>query len=261
MPTILKRQAEYMRSLQALRGKVLGALIYPAFLIVAAVAVTAIFVLILIPKLAMMLDTTGGTLPLAARVMMKISDAVFTYWWVIAALGFSLFILFKSWAARPESAIPIARAQLRLPLFGSVLKSRFYVQFMETLANLVGNGLPMLHAMQLTQQATENIYLKGELTEVIRNVGEGVALSRALERCGQFPPLLIDIVSVGEQTGKLAEAMTKGAERFNRELTKHIDRLTAMIQPLIVFLMAGMVGTMAYMMITAIFQTINSMNK
>ncbi len=261
MPTILKRQAEYMRSLQALRGKVLGALIYPAFLIVAAVAVTAIFVLILIPKLAMMLDTTGGTLPLAARVMMKMSDAVFTYWWVIAALGFSLFILFKSWAARPESAIPIARAQLRLPLFGSVLKSRFYVQFMETLANLVGNGLPMLHAMQLTQQATENIYLKGELTEVIRNVGEGVALSRALERCGQFPPLLIDIVSVGEQTGKLAEAMTKGAERFNRELTKHIDRLTAMIQPLIVFLMAGMVGTMAYMMITAIFQTINSMNK
>jgi type II secretory pathway component PulF len=132
---------------------------------------------------------------------------------------------------------------------------------METLSNLVGNGLPMLHAMQLTQQATENPYLKGELTEVIRNVGEGVALSRALERCGQFPPLLIDIVSVGEQTGHLAEAMTKGAERFNRELSKSIDRLTAMIQPLIVFMMAGMVGTMAYMMITAIFQTINSMNK
>jgi general secretion pathway protein F len=261
MPTILKRQAEYMRGLQALRSKVLGALIYPAFLIVAAVGVSALFVLYLIPKLTEMLDSTGGSLPLAAAVILRFSDVVKSYWWVLAIMVITAVILFKAWVARPSSAIPYSRIQLKLPVFGPVLSTRFYVQFMETLANLVGNGLPMMNAMQLTQQATDNAFLRSELDPVIRHVGEGVALSRALDRSGHFPPLLIDIVSVGEQTGKLSEALEKGAERFDRELAKRVERLTAMIQPLIVFLMAGMVGTMAYLMITAIFQTISGMNK
>ncbi|MBL9116880.1 MAG: type II secretion system F family protein [Verrucomicrobiaceae bacterium] len=261
MPTILKRQAEYMRGLQALRSKVMGALIYPAFLIVAALGVSALFVLYLIPKLTEMLDSTGGSLPMAAQVILSLSDLVKAYWWVLAIIGITIFILFKAWVSRPSSAIPYSKMQLRLPVFGPVLSSRFYVQFMETLANLVGNGLPMMNAMQLTQQATDNAFLRSELDPVIRNVGEGVALSRALDRSGHFPPLLIDIVSVGEQTGKLSEALQKGAERFDRELAKRVERMTAMIQPLIVFLMAGMVGTMAYLMITAIFQTISGMNR
>ena len=261
MPTILKRQAEYMRGLQALRSKVMGALIYPAFLIVAALGVSALFVLYLIPKLTEMLDSTGGSLPMAAQVILSFSDLVKAYWWVLAIIGITIFILFKAWVSRPSSAIPYSKMQLRLPVFGPVLSSRFYVQFMETLANLVGNGLPMMNAMQLTQQATDNAFLRSELDPVIRNVGEGVALSRALDRSGHFPPLLIDIVSVGEQTGKLSEALQKGAERFDRELAKRVERMTAMIQPLIVFLMAGMVGTMAYLMITAIFQTISGMNR
>ena len=140
-----------------------------------------------------------------------------------------------------------------------MLNTRFHVQFLETLANLVGNGLSMMQAMQLTQQATDNAFLRRELDGVIRHVAEGVALSRALDRSGHFPPLLIDIVSVGEQTGHLAEALNKGAERFDRELGKRIDKMTAMIQPAIVCLMAGLVGVMAYMMITTIFQTISSM--
>ena len=259
LDVILKRQVEYMKSLQALRSKVIFALIYPAFLIVAALGVTALFVVYLIPKLTELLDSTGGSLPVAAQVIVKISDGVKGYWWVIAIIGMMISILFKAWAKRPESQLPYAKLKLRLPLVGSVLQARFYVQFLETLSNLIGNGLPMMHAMQLTQNATDNVYLRGELEPVIRNVGEGVALSKALDRSGHFPPLLIDIVSVGEQTGKLAEALSKGGERFDRELTHRIEKLSAMIQPGIVCLMAGLVGTMAYLMITTIFKTISSM--
>lgn len=259
MDSILKRQAQYLRSQQALRAKVMFALIYPAFLVFAAVSVTALFVGYLIPQLMSLLDSTGGSLPTGAVIFLNISTVLKTWWWVLALAGLCIFILFKAWLARPESEIPWARFTLRLPLFGSVLSARFYVQFLETLANLVGNGLPMLQAMQLTQQATGNAFLRGELNGVIRHVGEGVALSRALDRSGHFPPLLIDIVSVGEQTGKLADALEKGAERFDRELGKRIDKLTALIQPAIVCLMAGLVGTMAYLMITTIFQTISSM--
>ena len=259
LDVILKRQVEYMRSLQELRSKVIFALIYPAFLIVAALGVTALFVVYLIPKLTELLDSTGGSLPWAAQVIVKISDVAKGYWWVGGIAGAMITILFKAWLKRPESQIPWAKLQLRVPLFGGVMQARFYVQFLETLSNLIGNGLPMMHAMQLTQNATDNVFLRGELEPVIRNVGEGVALSKALERSGHFPPLLIDIVSVGEQTGKLAEALGKGASRFDRELSSRIEKLSAMIQPAIVCLMAGLVGTMAYLMITTIFKTISGM--
>jgi type II secretory pathway component PulF len=129
------------------------------------------------------------------------------------------------------------------------------------MANLLGNGLTMVQAMQLTHQAIDNPYLQQGFESVMRNVGEGVALSRALDRSAQFPPLLIDMVNVGEQTGDMPAALARAAERFDRELSKKIDTLAALIQPLIVCLMAGMVGLMAYLMMTTIFQTISSINK
>ncbi len=261
LSTILKRQAQYMRALQALRSKVLSALLYPAFLVVAAVSVTLLFVVYLIPKLTEMLDSTGGSLPFAAQIILKISDAFKATWWMMIIAGVAAFILGRAWVARPESAVPWSRFKLRLPLFGSIFRARFYVQFLETMANLVGNGLTMVHSMQLTHQAIENPYLRQEFEGVMRHVGEGVALSRALDRSGQFPPLLIDMVNVGEQTGDMSAALSRAAERFDRELSKKIDTLAALIQPLIVCLMAGMVGIMAYLMMTTIFQTISSMNR
>jgi general secretion pathway protein F len=258
LSAILKRQAEYLRSLQALRSKVLFAMIYPAFLIAASVSVSLLFVVYLIPKLTELLDSTGGTLPLGAQLILKFSEFAKAWWWM-GALGLVCgAILLRAWLARPDSVIPWAKFKLRLPLFGAVLKTRFQVQFLETMANLVGNGLPMVNAMQLTHQAIENPYCQKEFATVIDLVAEGMPLSRALDRSGLFPPLLLDMVSVGEQTGDLAGSLRKAAERFDRELSKKVDKLSAMVQPLIVCLMAGMVGIMAYLMITSIFQTITS---
>lgn len=258
LSTILKRQAAYMRSIAALRSKVLSAMIYPAFLVVAAVGVSLMFVLYLIPKLTDMLDSTGGSLPLAAQIVLRFSELLKSTWWMLLAGMITSFIFARAWISRPESAIPWARFKLRLPLFGAIFKSRFYVQFLETMANLLGNGLTMVHAMQLTHQAIENPHLQREFEAVQRHVGEGVSLSRALDRCGQFPPLLLDMVNVGEQTGDMPSALARAAERFDRELSKKIETLASLIQPLIVFVMAGMVGFMAYIMMTTIFETISS---
>ena len=162
MSTILKRQAQYMRSIAALRSKVFSAMIYPAFLIVAAVGVTLLFVVYLIPKLTEMLDSTGGTLPLPAQIILRLSDVFKSTWWMLLLGGVMAFVMFRAWLARSESAIPWARFKLRIPLFGNIFKGRFYVQFLETMANLLGNGLTMVHAMQLTHQAIENPHLQRE---------------------------------------------------------------------------------------------------
>ncbi len=258
MSTILKRQAAYMRSLAALRSKVLAAMLYPAFLVVAAVGVSLMFVLYLIPKLTEMLDSTGGSLPFLAQMMLHASELFKSTWWMILIGGITAFIMLRTWISRPESAIPWARFKLRLPLFGGIFQARFYVQFLETMANLLSNGLTMVQAMQLTHQAIENPHLQREFEGVMRHVGEGVSLSRALDRSGQFPPLLLDMVNVGEQTGDMPAALSRAAERFDRELGKKIDTLAALIQPVIVFVMAGMVGFMAYIMMSTIFETISS---
>jgi type II secretory pathway component PulF len=208
-----------------------------------------------------LMDSTGGSLPMAAQLILKFSDIIKSTWWMILMVVIALVIVVKTWLKRPESQIPWARFKLRLPLFGEILRTRYYVQFLETMANLLGNGLPMVQAMQLTQQAIENPYFRQQFDGVMALVAEGMSLSRALERSNMFPALLLDMVNVGEQTGDMSAALGKAAERFDRELGKKIEKLTALAQPAIVFLMAGLVGGMAYLMMTAIFQTIGNISK
>ncbi|MCB1133387.1 MAG: type II secretion system F family protein, partial [Verrucomicrobiae bacterium] len=146
-----------------------------------------------------------------------------------------------------------------LPLFGRVISSRFYVQFLETMANLVSNGLPLLRALELSRDATQNRQLRGQLNKVIEQVGDGRSFSKSLIRIGTFPPLLIDMISVGEQTGKIDQALRRSAERYDKELDKDLQRIMALIMPTVLIIMALLIGTMAYLMITAIFQTISAL--
>jgi general secretion pathway protein F len=140
-----------------------------------------------------------------------------------------------------------------------VITSRFYVQFLETMANLVGNGLPLLRALELSRDATQNRGLRGELDKVIAQVGDGRSFSKALVRNGAFPPLLIDMISVGEQTGRIDHSLRRAAERYDKELDKSLQRIMALVMPVVLIIMAGLIGTMAYLMITAIFQTISNL--
>ena len=151
-------------------------------------------------------------------------------------------------------------AKLQLPLYGRVVEHRFFVQFLETMANLVGNGLPLLRALQLTKDATQNIHLRASLDGMIEMVGDGRALSKSMVRAGIFPSLLVDMVSVGEQTGKIDQALRRAAVRYDKELNGALQRIMALIMPAVLIIMALLIGTMAYLMITAIFQTINSLS-
>ena len=168
-------------------------------------------------------------------------------------------IFFKAWKDNEANKPAWDRMKLKLPLIGPVITSRFYVQFLETMANLVGNGLPLLRALELSRDATQNRSLRVELNQVIDQVGDGRSFSKALIRNGAFPPLLIDMISVGEQTGKIDQSLRRAAERYDKELDKDLQRIMALIMPTVLIIMAGLIGTMAYLMITAIFQTISNL--
>ncbi len=259
LATILKRQAQYLLTIQELQSKVLFALIYPSFLFASGVGVAILFITFLIPKLTMLLDNTGGTMPGAAKFVIGLSDFMKGYWWLIIGMLIGMIMFARSYVKAEQNREGWDRTKLGLPIVGPILRTRFYVQFLETLGNLVGNGLTLLRALELGRDATPNLYLKSLLKGVIENVGEGAALSRSLKRAGFFPPLLIDMVAVGEQTGRLSESLERASVRYDKELEKSIEKMSALIQPMVVLLMAGMVGIMAYMMISVIFQTISGL--
>jgi general secretion pathway protein F len=258
LPKILKRQSEYLTAVQTLQGKVTTAMIYPICLILAGLAVVTLFVSYLIPTLAQLLKSMGKELPFAAQVIQGTGHFVFKYWWLIALLIGLAVWSFQKITTSQRYRPAWDEKKVKLPFFGPLISARFFVQFLETLSNLIGNGLPLLRALELTRDATPNRYLKGLLTKVIAMVGEGGSLSRSLKKVGFFPALLTDMITVGEQTGDLEHALERTARRYDKELQKTIDRGMALVTPVIIFIMAVIVGIMAYMMVSVILQSVNS---
>lgn len=260
LDTILKRQAHYLKTLADLQARLVLAMIYPAFLVLAGIGVSIVFVTTLIPQLTKLIESTpGGKIPLGAAILIAISEFLSKWWIVILLTLVAAAIFFKAWRDNEANKPAWDRMKLQLPLIGRVITSRFYVQFLETMANLVGNGLPLLRALELSRDATPNRLLRSHLDQVIDQVGDGRSFSKALIRNGSFPPLLIDMISVGEQTGKIDQSLRRAAERYDKELDKDLQRIMALIMPTVLVIMAGLIGTMAYLMITAIFQTIKNL--
>ncbi|MFK7910781.1 MAG: type II secretion system F family protein [Akkermansiaceae bacterium] len=260
LDTILKRQAYYLKTLQELQSKVTLALIYPAFLVVAGIGVGIVCVTTLIPRLTdLIASTPGGKIPLGVKALMGASDFFREWWIVIILVVIGVVLVFKAWKDAESNRLSWDRTKLKLPLVGEVIESRFYVQFLETLANLVENGLPLLRSLELSRDAAQNLHIRGHLDRVIEMVGDGRSFSRSLLNSGIFPPLLIDMVSVGEKTGRLDSSLRRAAERYDSELNKKLSRVMALIMPVVLIIMALLIGTMAYLMITAILQTINNL--
>lgn len=261
LPDILNRQALYLAQMQALQSRVTTALIYPAFIIVSGAALGVMFLTYLLPKLAVLIESTHGSLPTLGMWLLALSRFLTTWWWAILAgtglLALAGVILFRD----PRARAWWDRAQLGLPIYGPVLRTRFEVQFLETLGNLIQNGLPLHRALELVRKATLNQHLRKLLGQVETSVADGVSLSRALEKSGTVRPLVIDMVRVGEQTGELSDALRKAGGRFEKHLGKTMDRATALLQPVIILVMAGMVGTMAWMMINVVWATLNNIRR
>jgi general secretion pathway protein F len=261
LDTILRRQAHYLKTLQELQSKFVLALIYPSFLVLSCIGVSILLVTTLIPQLTSLIQSTpGAKVPLGAAIMIGASDFLKAWWHVITLVLVAAAIFFKAWKDNPDNKYAWDGIKLTMPLFGKLISSRFYVQFLETMANLVGNGLPLLRSLELARDATGNLVMRKQLDQVIALVGDGRSFTKAMTRAGVFPPLLIDMVAVGEQTGKIDVSLRRAAERYDREMAKDMQRLMALVTPVILVIMAGLIGSMMYLIFTSIFQTISGLS-
>jgi type II secretory pathway component PulF len=259
LPHLLRRQATFLVTMDDLRKKVVSALIYPAMIFVLGIGLIFLFMSYLVPQLTTLFQKTGRDLPLLTRVLVQTSDVFSHYWWAIVAGIVIVVVGFLQLIRTPSGRRWWHRTQLRLPLVGSVLRGRFYAQFSETMANLIANGIPLLNSLRLMTTAIGNLHIRGLMEKVVEMVREGGSLSRALQRTGEFPSLFIDMIAVGEQTGDLAKALERVGRRYDKELNLKIQRLTAMVQPVVILVMAAMVGVIAYSIINGIFDAVSGL--
>lgn len=259
LPQLLRRQATFLVAMDDLRKKVVSALIYPAMIFFLGIGLIFLFMTYLVPQLTSLFQKTGKDLPLLTRLLVQTSDFFSHYWWAIIAAAAAVVFGFLQFIRMPLGRTWWHTTQLQLPLFGSVLRRRYYAQFSQTMANLIANGIPLLNSLRLMTSATGNVHLRSLTEQVVEMVGEGGSLSRALQRVGGFPPLFIDMIAVGEQTGDLAQALERIGRRYDKELNISIQRLTSLIQPVVILVMAGMVGLIAYSIINGIFDAISGL--
>lgn len=259
LPTILRRQHAYLVMVENLRGRVVSALIYPAVLVVAGGVLITLFMTKLVPQLKTLFSNAGSTMPTLTRLLIGFSEFLTQWWWFLALVVVGAALGFKAYVSQPAGRAWWDRAKLHLPLVGAILNARFFTQFAQTLATLVTSGVPLLTGLRLMHKANANLYIQGLLERVVEMVSDGGALTRAMRKVGYFPPMFIDIITVGEQTGDLGLALERAATRYDKELTVKIDRLTALIQPALIFLLAIVVGVVAYSIMSGIFQAVSGL--
>ena len=259
LPQILKKQCAHLEMMQDLRKKVTSSLVYPSIVFASAILLMFIFLTFLVPQLSVLLGKTGHKLPMITQCLINVSEFCGHWWWAIIATVGALVTGLRLAAQTPSGKKWWHHTMLDLPVVGAVLKTKFLAEALQTLSTLVSNGVTMLAGLHLLHNATGNVFLAHLLHQISALVSEGNSLARSMKKVGFFPPVLIDILSVGEQTGDISGALARAAQRYDRELSSKIQHLTTLIQPAVILLVALFVGLVAYSMIAGILTSVNAL--
>ncbi len=259
LPQILLRLVKHLMQAKDLRDRVQQALIYPAFLALAGAVLVTIFITFMVPQLSGFMAQTGGALPLPTRILLQIHHAITSYWWVGVLAAVGLIVAFRALVRSEEGRIGWDRFRLLIPGYGRVIRYRYYAQFARTLGTLMENGVPLLRSLDLVTEIAGNRFLEVKLGEVRKAVIDGATLSAALQEQKMFPDLFTDMMAVGEQTGHFAETMQAIADVYERELDRSVGVISQLIPPIIIVVIAVVVGLIVFSILSAVFEMTHSL--
>ena len=258
LDTILMRLATFMEKNDALVRKVKGAMIYPGVITsVAGIAIVVLLVFV-IPVFEKMFASVGMALPLPTRVVIGMSQFLQNYWWaVIAAIiaaGWSL----KKYYATSDGKLAIDRTLLKMPVLGDVLRKSAVSRFTRTLGTLIGSGVSILDGLEITAKTAGNRVIQDAIMESRTSIAGGETISAPLQKSQVFPPMVISMIAVGEQTGGLDEMLSKIADFYDEEVDAAVSGLLALMEPIMIVFLGVVVGGMVVAMYLPIFDMINA---
>ncbi len=258
LDTILMRLATFMEKNDALIRKVKGAMIYPAVIMsVAGIAITVLLIFV-IPVFENLFLSAGLALPLPTRVVMGMSRFLKSYWWmVLGVLGGTYFML-KRYHATSNGRLQIDRLLLKVPVLGDVLRKSAVSRFTRTLGTLVSSGVSILDGLEITAKTAGNRVVQDAIMESRASIAGGDTIAQPLKKSGVFPPMVISMISVGEQTGGLDEMLSKIADFYDEEVDAAVSNLLSLLEPVMIVFLGVVVGGMVVAMYLPIFDMINA---
>lgn len=255
LDVILLRLAAYIEKAAALKSKVKGAMVYPVSIMVVAVAVVAFLLVFIIPSFATMFSEMGGRkLPAITISIIFLSDTLINQWYIFIAGPAAVIFGLTKWYKTEKGQAVMDRVILKLPVAGILVKKVAVAKFTRTMGTLISSGVPIIEGLNITAKTAGNKVIETAIFEIIDDIKAGKGLAEPLRAQGIFPPMVVQMIDVGEQSGALEVMLGKIADFYDAEVDDSVNALTAMLEPMLMVFLAVVVGYVVIAMYMPIFQ-------
>jgi general secretion pathway protein F len=251
---VLVRVADFTESQALLLNKIFGAMLYPAIMVVVGIAIVGILFVVVIPKVTKIFEDMNVTLPWTTRLLIALSGFARDYWYVILIALPLLAYGLRGWLRTATGRAWWDRTQLKVPVFGDLVRMLAISRFAKTLATLLASGVPIITAMDIVKNIVTNSLLSSVIDKARDAIREGESIAAPLKRSGQFPPLVYHMIATGEKSGQLEEMLQNVAKSYESQTEMRITALTSLLEPIMIVAMGGGVAFIVFSILMPIMQ-------
>jgi type IV pilus assembly protein PilC len=252
---VLDRLATYLESTEALKSKIKSAMMYPIIVSVVAVGAAIIMLTVVVPRFAALFAEMGAKLPAPTQMLVNLSNFLKKWLWLFILIGIAIVVVFRrTYKTNYKFALKVDSMLLNAPIFGNVVRKTAVGRFTRTLSTLIHAGVPILQALETVAKTAGNKLIEKTIVEARESIREGERIAEPLKKSGVFPPMVVQMIAVGEETGALDAMLAKIADFYDREVSDAVDGLAGMIEPLIIVFLAVVVGGMVVAMYLPMFE-------
>ncbi len=250
---VLLKMSEHYTKENKINSKIKGAMMYPMILSILVVTVVVFMLTFVLPTFITMFDNSGTQLPLPTRIVIGISDALRTYWYLFLGGLIGLIYFFRQLVKSTSGKRFVDKLTLKIPILKTSVSKIATSRFTRTLSTLLASGIPIIQALETAAQVTSNQVVIDGMQVVTEDIKKGIVLSSLLKKVGVFPPMVISMVNIGEESGALEEMLSKTADYYDEELDAAIAKMIAVLEPMMIIIMALIVGFIVVAMIMPMF--------
>ncbi len=254
LDVVLERLSNYMEKAMKLKSRVKGAMVYPASILLISLGVVALLLIKVIPVFRGMFESMGGELPPLTAVMIAASDFAQSYWWIILSILVLIYVIYNRVYKIEKGRWAIDSLLLKMPLFGELLKKVAVAKFSRTLATMLSSGVSILEGLSIVSKTSGNVVVEDALLKTRQSISGGESIAGPLEASGLFPPMVVQMIAVGEATGALDSMLSKIADFYDDEVDAAVSAMMTLMEPLMIVFLGGIVGTMIVAMYLPIFK-------
>lgn len=251
---VLERLADFSENQEALKGKVIAAMVYPVIMLCIGVLALLLLVTFVVPKFVAVFDEMEKALPLPTIIVIGASNFLKSYWWLILLFFIAAGFIFRHAKRTERFARTWDEIKLKMPVFGSVIKRMIIARFARTLGSLLQSGVTLISALEIVRNVVNNVLVAEIIDNAIDEIREGKSLSAPLSKNRLMPPVVVQMISVGEHSGELEKMLNKIADIYEREVESKVSALTSMLEPFMLLGMAVIVGFIAFSILLPIME-------